>query len=163
MDSGRPPQWAKDIFQHSVSGILHIHTHTQLRRQIWDTQKPSCPYPLFRIYIINSQALRGMALLAHWTAARGTINLRYPLKICLCILFNNFTLKIMLVNQGFWIMPEILALWRLRQEVHHEFEKKKNINIISDLNSSMSHLLCINLFIDKVICCSPASISFSLF
>lgn len=125
MDSGRPPQWDKDIFQHSVPGILHIHTHTQLRRRIRDTQKPSCPYPLFRIYNINSQALRGMALLAHWTAARGTISLRYPLKICLCILFNNFTLKIMLVNQGFWIMPEILALWRLRQEVHHEFEKKK--------------------------------------
>lgn len=32
----------------------------------------------------------------------------------------------MLVNQGFGIMPEILALWMLRQEVRHEFEKKKN-------------------------------------
>lgn len=67
-----------------------------------------------------------MALLAHWTAARGAISLRYPLKIGLCISFNNFTLKIMLVNQGFGIMPEILALWMLRQEVRHEFEKKKN-------------------------------------
>lgn len=48
----------------------------------------------------------------------------------------------MLVNQGFGIMPEILALWMLRQEVRHEFEKKKK-SILSVTYTAQWAIFCV--------------------